>query len=62
MDLVEGGARLCEILRAGEWRSPAFLLYLDMQKVEDEATEEAQRAAPSIVEDLFGESEAEGGE
>ena len=42
MDLVASGARLWEILQAGEWRSPAFLAYLKLHKVECEATQEAQ--------------------
>ena len=28
-DLQRGGARLWEILQAGDWKSPAFLSYLD---------------------------------
>ena len=28
-DLVESGAPLATILAAGEWRSPAFLAYID---------------------------------
>ena len=49
MDLAENGARLHEILRAGEWKSPAFLLYLDINKIESEAAAEAQRAASSAA-------------
>ena len=60
MDLVARGARLWEILQAGEWRSPAFLAYLKLHKVECEATQEAQAAAPQILEEVFGESDAEG--
>ena len=40
-DLVERGATLAEILRAGQWRSPAFLQYLDMQELEHGAVVEA---------------------
>ena len=58
---VARGARLWEILQAGEWRSPAFLAYLKVNKVECEATKEAQMAAPSIVQDILDDSDAEDG-
>ena len=35
------GARLFDILKAGEWKSPAFLLYCDMHKLESSAVVEA---------------------
>ena len=35
------GARLFDILKAGEWKSPAFLLYCDMHKLESCAVVEA---------------------
>lgn len=34
-------ARLFDILKAGEWKSPAFLLYCDMHKLESSAVVEA---------------------
>ena len=40
-DMLRGGARLCEILKAGEWRSAAFLAYLDGTELEGAATLEA---------------------
>ena len=40
-DMLAAGARLCEILRAGEWRSAAFLAYLDKAELECGATLEA---------------------
>ena len=33
-DMMRAGSRLCEILRAGEWRSAAFLTYLDSVELE----------------------------
>ena len=36
-DLVESGASLIEILGAGQWRSPAFLKYLDLRTLERDA-------------------------
>jgi hypothetical protein len=33
-DLQESGSSLREILSAGEWRSPAFLQYLNLEKLE----------------------------
>ena len=33
-DLCRSGASLREILRAGEWKSPAFMAYLDLDKLE----------------------------
>jgi len=35
MDLVASGAPLWEILGAGEWRSPAFLQYLNLHELEE---------------------------
>ena len=40
-DLLESGATLGEILRAGQWRSPAFLKYLDLESLEQDAVVEA---------------------
>ena len=40
-DLLRGGRRLHEILRAGEWSSPRFLEYLDRCELEDAAVLEA---------------------
>ena len=40
-DLQENGAGLLEILRAGEWKSPAFLSYLDINELERDAVVEA---------------------
>ena len=40
-DLEMGGASLFEILSAGEWRSPAFLTYLDLHELEKGAVVEA---------------------
>ena len=33
-DMLQGGASLAEILRAGEWRSAAFTTYLDEEILE----------------------------
>ena len=35
------GASLYEILKAGEWRSPAFLDYLDLHSLERDAVIQA---------------------
>ncbi len=37
-DLRRGGATLAEILRAGDWKSPAFLAYLDLKQLELDRT------------------------
>ena len=39
-DLQQSGSNLAEILRAGEWRSAAFLSYLDSNQLEDDAVQE----------------------
>ena len=39
-DMRLGGARLCEILAAGDWSSHAFMSYLDKNRLECEAVEE----------------------
>jgi len=50
-DLRRGGARLFEILDAGDWKSAAFLAYLDKEKLETDAVIEAQTG--------FSDSESE---
>ena len=40
-DLKRCGARLCEILGAGDWSSAAFILYLDKERLERDAVAEA---------------------
>tara|TARA_B100000780_G_C20973801_1_gene388888 strand:- start:220 stop:432 length:213 start_codon:yes stop_codon:yes gene_type:complete len=40
-DLLANGASLALILRAGQWRSPAFLEYLDLEALEKGAVVEA---------------------
>ena len=42
LDLQLRGAPLHEILAAGEWRSPAFLEYLDRHAAERDMVQEAQ--------------------
>lgn len=46
-DLAESGSSLAEILRAGEWSSPAFLHYLNVDELEDGAVIEAHLAESS---------------
>ena len=46
-DLQASGAPLLEILRAGGWRSPAFLTYLDLEQLEHDAVVEAHLAESS---------------
>ena len=46
-DIQRNGGTLYEILSAGEWRSPAFLDYLDLQELELDAVVEAHLAESS---------------
>ena len=39
--LVLSGASLFEILEAGEWRSPAFMKYLDYHRLEADVVVQA---------------------
>jgi len=39
--IFHAGAKLHEILRAGEWRSPAFMEYLDLHQLEQDCVLEA---------------------
>ena len=55
-DLQERGASLAEILRAGEWRSPAFLSYLDVHELERGAVVEAHLEESSDSESDDGSS------
>ena len=43
-DLLERGSTLKEILNAGDWRSPRFLAYLDLDKLEASVVVEAHLA------------------
>ena len=49
-DLQANGATLATILAAGDWRSPAFLKYLDEQQLEDDAVVEAHLGDSSFDE------------
>ena len=53
-DLQVRGASLMEILRAGEWRSPAFLNYLDLEELERDAVVEAHLGESSDSDDISG--------
>ena len=50
-DLRASGASLYEILAAGQWRSPAFLTYLDMHSLEADAVLQAHVDESSGEED-----------
>ena len=50
-DLQTSGSSLVEILEAGEWRSPAFMTYLDKAQLETDAVIEAHLAESSGGED-----------
>ena len=40
-DLQASGATVCEILKAGEWRSAGFMAYMDKESLESDAVLEA---------------------
>ena len=46
-DLQSNGSTLRDILLAGDWRSPAFMQYLDAEQLEDDAVLEAHEAESS---------------
>ena len=46
-DMLEGGSRLGAILKAGQWRSPAFLQYINSQDLESGAVLEVYRVPHS---------------
>ena len=50
-DLRRGGATLAEILRAGDWKSPAFLAYLDIKQLELDRTCEVHLEDSEIEEE-----------
>ena len=52
-DLQIGGARLCEILAAGDWRSAAFLIYLNQEKLECDRVVEAQTGFSDSEEEVI---------
>ena len=53
-DIVEFGGRVTDILKAGDWQMPAWMKYLDVEKLERQAVAEAHIGASS--------SDDEGGE
>ena len=57
-DLAARGARLAEILRAGDWKSVSFLQYLDREELEGGAVNEAH-AVESSSDDTNGDSASE---
>lgn len=46
-DMVQRGSRIAEILAAGQWRSPQFMKYLDIQELESATVLEAALADES---------------
>ena len=50
-DLQASGASLVEILQAGQWKSPAFLNYLDVNSLESEAVLQAHLEESSDSDD-----------
>ena len=49
-DLQASGSSLCEILKAGEWRSAAFMAYLDTDQLQSDAVAEAARPRSDLDE------------
>ena len=49
--VIFGGAQLWQILEAGEWRSPAFMKYLDVHKLETDLVVQAHVDDESESED-----------
>ena len=52
---MDSGCSLAQLLAAGEWSSPAFLLYQDLHKVQADAA-----AAACILGDSDGDSDVDG--
>lgn len=50
-DLIDSGATLAEILAAGQWRGPAFLVYADLGSLEQGAVLQAHLDESSSDED-----------
>ena len=50
-DMLRNGSTVNEILAAGQWRSPAFLRYLDLEELERDAVVEAHVYDSSSEED-----------
>ena len=40
-DMIRNGCRLNDILAAGQWRSPAFFAYINIEELERDAVIEA---------------------
>ncbi len=58
-DIVEFGGRVTDILKAGDWQMPAWMRYLDVEKMERQAVAEAHFGASSS-DDEGGHSETPG--
>ncbi len=50
-DLQANGAALCEILKAGEWRSAGFMAYMEQDALEGAAVLEAHFQASDDEDD-----------
>ena len=55
-DLFQNGATLYEILPAGEWRSPAFLRYIDHCELESSVVWEAHADESSSEDEEAGDA------
>ena len=51
--ILDDGGSLADVLRAGQWSSPAFLLYLDFAEVEQEAVMESWCFSDDEAEQVF---------
>ena len=51
-DMQLNGASMCEILAAGEWRSPAFMDYMSLMDLEMGAMMEVHQAESSSEDDV----------
>jgi hypothetical protein len=49
VDIHKNGGRLKEILEGGDWRSPAFMHYLDISELEKDAVSEAHDAFVDVM-------------
>ena len=47
-DLRASGAPLLEILQAGDWKSPAFMTYMNMEQLESETVMQAHYAESDV--------------
>ena len=56
-DIHRNGGKLKEILEAGDWRSAAFMHYMDIQQLESDSVQEARGLLSDVLDESSDDEE-----